>query len=553
MTDRLFETHVIRRHRACDPLWTLTTPDEGGLPGPEKVLVPGVWESHPRLQNYRGRGVYEQRITAGGHVRVLLGGVSFRARVYLDGELIGSHYGAYTAFEAVKRDVPEGSHVLRVVADNRFGPDSALHVPNDYYAYGGINRPVMLEELGCAYIKRMRVRTHRTDAGWRAAAVITVRSLSDAQLSGELSVSLAGREQSVPVTLAGGAEADIALEIDCGPVTPWSPEEPALYQATAILRADGQAIDDLIDRVGFREVRVDGGRILLNGLPLTLKGFNRHEEYGGFGLAAPVEAMLRDIQMMRDMGANCVRTCHYPNDPRFLDLCDELGLLVWEEAHARGLEEAQMRNPCFLPQSLQCAEEMVLEHYNHPSIFIWGCLNECADDTEYGAQCYRQVLAHIRALDGTRPVTAALLERPGGRVYGDMDVVSVNLYPLWYHETPVEQAIKNKLDEIRAGGGAGKPVIVSEIGAGAVYGFHDPLGMAKWSEERQAAILSAQISAVLSCPDVSGLFLWQFADVRVDESWAPKRPRTYNNKGVVNEYRQIKTAYLTVRELYGGR
>ena len=87
--ERLFDTHVIRKSRECGPVWTLTTLDEGGLASPEKVIVPGVWESHPALRNYRGRGAYEQTVRAGGNVRISLGGVSFRAKVYLDGALLG--------------------------------------------------------------------------------------------------------------------------------------------------------------------------------------------------------------------------------------------------------------------------------------------------------------------------------------------------------------------------------------------------------------------------------------------------------------------------------
>ena len=93
-------------------------------------------------------------------------------------------------------------------------------------------------------------------------------------------------------------------------------------------------------------------------------------------------------------------------------------------------------------------------------------------------------------------------------------------------------------------------MIVSEIGAGAIYGYHDPFGEAKWSEERQCTILKEQITAVLSHPDVMGIFLWQFADVRVAEEWAMGRPRTYNNKGVVDEYRRPKMAYQVVKELF---
>ncbi len=548
--ERLFDTHIIRKSRECAPVWTLTTPDAGGLKEPEKVIVPSVWESHPALRKYRGRGVYEQKITTGGNVRLWLGGVSFRAKVYLDDELLAEHYGAYTGFEALAQNIPEGEHTLRVEADNRFDADSALHIPNDYYSYGGINRPVIVEEVGSTYITWLHVTPRKTTDGWTVDAQVSVRNLGDQPFQGTLKLSLTGKEATEESEIQSHETALFKLSMDCGKVTPWSPENPELYQVTATLLKNGEAIDDLIDRIGFREVRLEGKKLLLNGQPLLLKGFNRHEEYGSLGLSAPVEAMMQDIHLMRDLGANCVRTCHYPNDPRFLDLCDETGLLVWEESHVRGFTEDKMRHPRFMEQLQQCTIEMVEQHHNHPAIFIWGSLNECADDTEYGAACYREIFGLLRELDQSRPVTAALLERPGGKVYDDMDVVSVNIYPQWYHNTPVQDGLNRKLLEAARGGGENKPVIVSEIGAGAIYGYHDPFGEAKWSEERQCAILKEQITAVLSHPDVTGIFLWQFADVRVAEEWAMSRPRTYNNKGVVDEYRRPKMAYQVVKELF---
>ena len=209
-----------------------------------------------------------------------------------------------------------------------------------------------------------------------------------------------------------------------------------------------------------------------------------------------------------------------------------------------------MRHPRFMEQLRQSTVEMVEQHYNHPAVFIWGSLNECADDTEYGAACYREIFSLLREMDPSRPVTAALLERPGGKAYGDMGVVSINLYPGWYRNVPVRDCLDRKLGEAARGGGENKPVIVSEIGAGAIYGYHDPFGEAKWSEERQCAILREQITAVLSYPDVAGIFLWQFADVRVAEEWFMSRPRTYNNKGVVDEFRRPKLAYQVVKELF---
>lgn len=548
---RLFPTHRVRPCREAAPLWTLATSDMGGLSAPTKTLVPGVWESLPALRNYRGRAVYEQQVDCGGNVRFCFGGVSFRAAVSLDGQELVRHYGAYTAFEALAKDVPQGMHTLRVEADNRFGEDSALHVPNDYYSYGGISRPVEVEQLGAAYVARLHVTPVRTAEGWQARMEVEAVSLSDVPLLGELRLTAASQQgDAIPVAFAPGEVIEVKQTIDCPDVQAWEVESPALYEVSAELWLDGVPADDLIDRFGFRTVEVSGKDILFNGKKLRIKGFNRHEEYGDFGCAVPVAAMAQDIRLMKDMGANAVRTCHYPNDPRFLDLCDEMGLLVWEESHARGLSEKQMRNPRFMPQVRLCTEEMVAQHYNHPSIFIWGCLNECADDTDYGADCYRETFRLLHALDASRPMTAALLERPGGKVFADSDVVSVNLYPRWYHNTPAAEGIDRKLAEIRASGAADRPLIISEIGAGAIYGYHDPLGESKWSEERQCTILREQLHAVLRHPDCSGVFIWQFADVRVDESWAMSRPRTHNNKGVVNEYRQPKMAYATVKDIF---
>ncbi len=547
---RMFQAHRIRKSREADPVWNFMAPDEGGLEQPEKTTVPGVWESHPLLHGYRGRGIYEQTVSCGGNVRLFFEGVSFRARVFLDDLLLTTHYGAYTGFEAIAAGVPQGEHMLRVEADNRFGEDSALHVPNDYYAYGGINRPVVIEELPDAYITSCHAATLRTGTGWEVKVNTGVRNLTPRGMDCQLVLTVAGEETSLEIHLHPEETGSFDLALSCGEVRSWSPEHPDLYVLQAVLKILGEPADDLSDRIGFREIRAEGKQLLLNGEPLQLKGFNRHEEYGGFGLAVPPEAMMQDIRLMKDLGANCVRTCHYPNDPRFLDLCDETGILVWEESHARGFSEEQMRHPLFREQLFQSNREMVEQHFNHPSVILWGCLNECADNTEYGAACYRESFAMLRKMDPGRPVTAALLERPGGMVYGDMDAVGINLYPEWYYGLPPEEALRRKKQEISENGGRNKPVIVSEIGAGAIYGFHDPFGKAKWSEERQCAILEKQIRAVLADPDICGVFLWQFADVRVSEEWFANRPKTRNNKGILDEFRRPKMAYATVRKLF---
>lgn len=547
---RLFTEHRLRGQIELPPLWTLTTLDAGGLDRPVQTVVPGVWESVPGLRAYKGRAVYENTFEAGGTLRFVFGGVGFRAAVSLDGREIASHYGAYTAFDAVAENVPHGIHTLRIAADNRYGEDSALHVENDYYSYGGVNRPVEVQRLGDAYLTDLSVRT-RCEAGrWIADVQVKAHSLCEEEREISVQVSAGPAECLFEAqTLPARGSLTLSASLPAEDVQPWGPKSPRLYVAGAVLLEDGRPVDDLRDRFGYREVRVEGDRILLNGEPLVIKGFNRHETYAGLGSAVPLQAMVQDIQLMKDMNANAVRTCHYPNDPRFLDLCDEMGMLVWEEVHARGLVEQQMLHPLFRTQTEQCAREMVAQHGNHPSIFIWGCLNECEDTTPAGAEIFRWNYALLRRLDPSRPVTAALLDRKGSLVLADSDVDSLNLYPLWYHPTDPAAHVENMTRWVAENGGVGKPVLISEIGAGGIYGNHDPC-MPKWSEERQAEIVRRQIHAVLSHPACSGIFLWQFADTRVDESWAEKRPGCLNNKGVVDQYRRPKLAYAAVKEAF---
>lgn len=549
--DRIITTHRLRKTCQPSPIWTLTTLDEGGANAPISAMVPGVWESIPGLKNYRGRAVYEKQLNCGGTLRFVFGGVSFHAKVYLDDTLLAQHHGAYTAFDCLAEDVPYGSHTLRVEVDNRFSDASALHVPNDYYAYGGINRPVSIEQLGGAYIRTLHVTPRRRGRVWVADVSVTICSLKDEAQTIDVDVkvgpaSISWKNRDLP------ARSEIVLftTLMAPGVSAWSPEHPQLYEAEAVLWLDGEPGDDLCDRFGFREIKTEDGQLLLNGEPIFIKGVNRHEEYADFGCAVPLEAMVKDVQLMRDLGCNLVRTCHYPNDPRFLDLCDQYGLMVWEEGHARGLSLQQMLHPLFVEQTMTCLEEMVAQHHNHPCIILWGCLNECDDVSDEGAAIYRQCYKKLNQLDASRPMTAALLDRTGSQVLGDSDVVSMNLYPLWYHNTPATQHVENIKEWANTHGGAGRPFIVSEIGAGAIAGYHDSFGHAKWSEERQADILREQIAACMENPQVNGVILWQFADVRVDESWFDKRPKCMNNKGLVDEYRRPKLSYATVKELF---
>lgn len=556
----MFPTHVIRpQTELSESLWEFTPLDTPKPAQSRPVFVPGCWESLPGLHNYRGRGLYSRRFTGGGNLRFEFKGVSHTANIYLDGVLLTRHYNAYTPFSATVTSLPRGEHLLEVLADNRFGPDSALHVPNDYMTYGGINRPVVMEEVSDAYLEYVHYTPVCQGGEWSCRVEACVTGLAPTEPL-DVEIRLNGAVHTLGrVCPAPGETMFLRGEIPAGTVRPWTPGDPALYPAAARLVRGHHAVDDLLDRVGFRTVEVRGRQILLNGQPIRIRGLCRHEDWEGFGCALTPALMQRDLAIFRDLGANAVRTTHYPNDERFLDLCDEQGFLVWEENHARGLTEQDMRNPNFERQCEDCNAEMVRAHYNHPCIFVWGILNECASHTEYGRACYRAQLEQLRALDPGRPLTFATCQfRHDGKGEGvaledicmDLpDVAALNVYPLWYFDCSVPRFLKQVHDALSRTPAAEKPFLVSEIGAGAEYGFHAD-AEEKWSEEYQAAALEQQLNAVLADPLCTGVFIWQYADVRVSREWFANRPRCHNNKGVVDGYRRPKLAYRVVRELF---
>lgn len=559
---RLFQTHQIRKSITLPAFWDLSIQGEKVT----KIPVPSCVESIPAYSNYKGACALETTQHFSGDLKLTFKGVGHTANVYLDGKHLGGHYGAYGEFSFILKDQKEDTHTIRVVADNSYTEDSALHIDNDYYSYLGITRPVLLERLNKAYIQWIHITPVYTEDQWSLRISANVENISGESLDLKLRFYLSTSDNCVQNSPDVVGSIDLAVQLNasetkefsccmsCPQVTAYMPENPVMYfihghLTDASAPSEGQILDDLIERFGFREIKVSGDQILFNGVRMKLKGFNRHEDYAEFGSSVPLAAMQRDIMLIKDTGANCVRTCHYPNDERFLDLCDEHGLFVWEEAHGRGLKEDRMRNPHFLEQSRLSITEMITEHYNHPSIFVWGLLNECASDTAYGRSCYAELIELIRSLDRSKPVTFA-----SNKCFRDIcldlvDIVSYNIYPKWYKNTPCDESLAGCIEYIRANGGAGKPIIISEIGAGAIYGYRTNI-RCKWSEEYQLDALDEQLSTVLNNPECSGVIVWQFADCRVDEGWFAERPKSQNNKGVVDMYRREKLSYAKVKEIF---
>ncbi|MEA1996322.1 MAG: glycoside hydrolase family 2 TIM barrel-domain containing protein [Gemmatimonadota bacterium] len=554
---RTFKEHEVRRTQPLTGLWSFETAQQGtdtdGLP--EKysrtLFVPFAWEQVPGFENYRGKAWLKTTVHAveDKALRIVFGGVSHTGTVYVDRVKYGSHYDAFTPWDVVVPGLESGAHELVVEVDNSFGENSALHFDNDYYSYGGITRPVELQLIPPLYIDRLFAKPVRKGDRWELEYRVRLKNWSGNEEAGDLALCINETRlchEELRVKARGNEEISGSFAVPG--VLPWSAENPVLYEIKVSLSRGGREVDDLVDRVGFREVKVEGADILLNGRPIRLRGVNRHEDHPLFGNAIPLEAMIKDLEIIRDLGCNFIRCSHYPNDMRFLDLCDEMGLYVWEESHARAVPFDQ---PKFLEQITSSTSEMVDWHFNRPSVIIWGCLNECASETPEGKEVYKHVIGLIRSLDSSRPVTFASNRLKRDICLDLVDIVSWNIYTGWYGSdlSSIESVLGGVLDWQHSDGcpGRGKPVIISEFGGGAIYGYRSPTH-AKWTEEYQAELHDESLRIYLNHPKISGALIWQFSDIRVSPGFWYGRPRTANNKGIVDEYRRPKLSYDIVKK-----
>jgi beta-glucuronidase len=515
----------------------------------DRMAVPGCFDATPRYAGKRGLVAYRTSVVfreSAPH-RVIFGAVHHWCRAFLDGVPIREHAGGFTEFSA---DIPTpkpGRANLVVLVDNRFDfARSPLHLDYfDWRHFGGISRSVTLHRLGPVFIESVRVVT-RSLAPPSVELTIEYRSSLDRAPFG---VAVDGRTLHTELVALTPSSGHFSRIVELPDAALWLPDHPHLHEIHVTLGSDDQR-----ERIGVRDVRIDGRKILINGTPHRLLGVNRHEAHPEFGHSVPPAVQIADIQLLREMGCNFVRGSHYPQDPRFLDLCDEAGILVWNESIGWQHGPEHLQNPRFLDAQERHIEEMVAMSANHPSIVMWGILNESASHVPACRPAYARLLRKLRELDPTRLVTFAS-NHPGDDVCFDLaDVVSANVYPGWY-DGELEQ-VPQKLDELiarlEASGHGSKPLVVSEIGAEALFGFRD-WEHGRFSEEYQAKLLDTVIGHLFATSDrACGLAIWQFCDCRTTDLLrvALSRPRGFNNKGLVDEYRRPKLAFDIVRSRF---
>jgi beta-galactosidase len=267
--------------------------------------------------------------------------------------------------------------------------DGSYLEDQDFWRFTGIAREVYLYATPKVHIQDITIGQDYADG----------KGLLD------VDVKVAGGKADVEATLydAEGNKVTEGLKATVENVKPWTAETPYLYMLELQLKQGDKVLEVVRKQVGFRHIEIRGGQLLVNGQPILIKGADRHELDPDGGYVVSVERMIQDIRIMKQLNINAVRTCHYPDDPRWYDLCDEYGIYLTAESnlesHGMGYKEKTLaKNEAFAKMHIERQEGNVITYKNHPSIIVWSLGNEAG----YGPN-FERAYDWVKAYDKTRP------------------------------------------------------------------------------------------------------------------------------------------------------
>lgn len=583
------QTNTFRQMIDLSGFWRIQfDPDDqggfqSGFEGGEIIAVPASWNDQiNERRDYLGTAWYQTSFALpwgwrGQRIFVRFNSVNYMAEAWLNGVRLGGHEGGHLPFAFDITDhVRDEDNVLVVRVNGHLAPENVppgglagragvsfgrADYPDtnfDFFPFCGIQRPVLLYTTPQTAINDVTVVTEIEGT----SGIVHVKTEYAAPLTVRCTVRGHGAEQTVE-----SASGEVRLTIPNAAL--WSPDAPNLYQLRVELLRDGAVIDLYTLDIGIRTIKVDGDRLLLNGQPIKLLGFGRHEDFPVIGKGMLPALIVKDYGLMRWIGANSFRTSHYPYSEQMMQIADQLGILVIDETPAVGLFFAE---PGLEQRNKLCKQyirELIDRDKNHPSVIMWSLANEPhtatpeAREAYYGedfkviehssraaaVEAFREQAELARALDPTRPLTIVSHEGATEEAWQFVDVMSLNRYNGWYYQTgQIDVGVARLSREIdvvheRFPG----PFILSEFGTDTIPGHHaEPPEM--FSEEYQAEFLSKYIAMLDSKPFVVGQHIWNLCDFKTSQGVI--RMGSYNYKGVFTRDRRPKLAAHRVRQLW---
>ena len=512
------------------------------------LKVPGDWNTQvPQLFNYEGVVWYERDFEAqpkaGTRTFLHIGAANYRSHVWVNQKRVCDHEGGYTPFDCeVTAVLHSGSNFVVIAVDATRLADGIPSVGIDWFNYGGLTRDVSLVTVPEAFIDDYDV--HLTDG--------VKFDPENAEISGYVHVldAPAGTVVTIEIPEAGlktsgktDSEGNATFSIKAQGLTLWSPDSPKLYKVHLSAGAD-----KLTDDIGFRDIRVDGTRILLNGKPVFLQGANMHAEAPVRGGRAYSDEDVSTIfGYLKDMHANFVRLAHYPHDERMERAGDRDGIMIWSEIP--NWQHISFDKPEVYAKDVAMLREMIRRDRNKASVILWSVSNETPNNPSR-TKFLTDLANEARRLDSTRLITSAIIgPKPNGMemVNDDplcdaLDVIGQNEYIGWYEMTP-EDADKIHWTFPQ------KPVVMSEFGAEAKFGNHGAVNQ-RWTEEQQVYVLQHQLMMLSKIPQLRGATPWILMDFRSPTRNIPKLQDGYNRKGLISEDGKKKQAFFLFQKAY---
>ena len=518
-----------------------------------------------KIDYKRGIGNYEKNLFIrpewkGKRLFIRFEGVNNIADVFINRRHIGEHRGGYGAFIfEITGKVEYGKENSILVRVNNGEQLDIMPLVGDFNFYGGIYRDVHLLITDETCISPLDyaspgVRLIQDSVSHRYAKVRAIVDLSNGSSGNqevELNVRLLDGQRVVKegtknVNLSGNEvmQQELTFEIDQPHL--WNGrQDPFLYQAEVTLFRNGQMVDRVTQPLGLRFYRIDPDKgFFLNGKHLPLQGVCRHQDRSEVGNALRPQHHEEDVALMLEMGVNAVRLAHYPQATYFYDLMDKNGIIVWAEIPFVGPggynDKGFVDLPAFRANGKEQLKELIRQHYNHPSICVWGLFNELTELGDNPVEYIKKlnVLAHQE--DTTRPTTSA------SNQMGDLnfitDAIAWNRYDGWYGGTPAD--LGKWLDRMHKD----HPEIciaISEYGAGASI-YHQQDSLVKtvptswWHPENwQTYYHIENWKTISSRPYVWGSFVWNMFDFGAAHRTEGDRPGI-NDKGLVTFDRKVR-------------
>jgi len=553
---------------------------KNGFESEAYIGVPGSWNeqlSEIGLMNYVGNVWYQKRFhiprsLSNPRLFLRFDSVDFHASVWLNGKFVGEHHGGYLPFQFdittfVKRD---RENLLCVRVDNRLthetipqgvtGEDyESFHKQReqtfpttvfDFFAYGGINRPVRLTALHDFHLENVSVDSKIVDKDGSLAFRAEYSNFDN--LYG-VTVSLWDGNKKVDNVKRSLDKPIVEGQFSIKNCSFWSPENPHLYRIRFELYEENTLIDEYELETGVREIEVTRTELLLNGKPVFLRGFGKHEDFAVLGKGLSYPLVVKDFQLMKWIGANSFRTSHYPYAEEIMQLADRIGFLVIDEVPAVSLNFKHLTEKT-LENHKNAISDLIARDRNHPSVICWSVANEPGiwgepeSISEKAERYWKDIFAHTRALDRTRPITLPTFPRwkENDLAYKFCDILSLNRYWGWY-EIPVEieRAGKKLKDElIKLYDKFKKPILLAEFGADTIEGAHATYPQL-FTEEYQVMLIQKYFEIIESLDFTIGEHIWNFADFRTAQHF---RRVVFNKKGVFNRQREPKSAAFAIRK-----